>query len=66
MSQLMTVHEVADYLKVPATTLYRWRHHRTGPAVARVGRHLRYRREDVDRWVDEQRDVNANDGAPAA
>jgi excisionase family DNA binding protein len=65
VSDLMTLPEVAKYLRVPQKSLYIWRHKHTGPPAARVGRHLRYRREDVDRWIDEQRDADMN-GAPAA
>lgn len=50
----MTLDEVADYLQVPAATLYRWRYRRIGPVGIRVGRHVRYRREDVDAWLAKQ------------
>ncbi|MGX7825629.1 helix-turn-helix transcriptional regulator [Actinokineospora sp. 24-640] len=44
--------EVAAYLRVPVTTVYQWRTRGYGPVGRRVGRHLRYRAEDVARWVD--------------
>jgi excisionase family DNA binding protein len=50
----MTTREVADYLRVPLNTLYQWRHRGTGPRAGRVGKYLRYRRADVDRWIDTQ------------
>lgn len=46
--------EVADYLRVPATTLAQWAHKGKGPKYSRVGRHTRYRWADVERWLDEQ------------
>lgn len=49
---LWTVDEVAAYLRVPVTTIYQWRTRGYGPVGRRVGRHLRYRAEDVARWVD--------------
>lgn len=49
-----TVEETSDYLSVPPRTLYAWRYKGTGPRSIRVGRHLRYRPEDVDAWLDEQ------------
>jgi excisionase family DNA binding protein len=48
---LWTAEQVAEYLAVPLGTLYQWSHRRQGPKVMRVGRHLRYRRADVDRWL---------------
>ena len=44
--------EVADYLGVPRATLYGWRYKGTGPRAMRVGRHLRYRRADVEAWLE--------------
>ena len=46
--------EVSEYLGVPVATLYQWRHRGIGPRAARVGRHVRYRWRDVERWVDDQ------------
>jgi excisionase family DNA binding protein len=54
MSNLLTPQEVADYLRVPVQTLYRWRYLGTGPRAALVGRHLRYRRADLDKWLEAQ------------
>ncbi|HEU4895999.1 MAG TPA: helix-turn-helix domain-containing protein [Actinomycetota bacterium] len=36
-------------------TLERWRQQGTGPAFIQVGRSPRYRRADVDAWLDCQR-----------
>lgn len=51
---LATMAEVAAYLKTPVATLYQWRHRGVGPRGSRVGRHVRYRWDDVERWLDEQ------------
>jgi excisionase family DNA binding protein len=42
---------LADYLGVPLGTVYQWSHRRQGPTSMRVGRHLRYRKADVERWL---------------
>jgi excisionase family DNA binding protein len=44
----------AAYLGVPAKTLEAWRYLGKGPAFARVGKHVRYRRSHVDAWLDTQ------------
>ncbi|MTD17124.1 helix-turn-helix domain-containing protein [Nakamurella sp. YIM 132087] len=48
--------------RVPAQTLYSLRVYGKGPRGIRVGRHLRYRRADVEAWLDSQDD----DRPPAA
>jgi excisionase family DNA binding protein len=54
--RLMTPDEVAGYLGVPRQTLLSWRCVGKGPRGIRVGRHLRYRRSDLDAWVELQAD----------
>lgn len=51
LDRLLTVEELADYLGVPIATLYQWRHRREGPPGFRVGRYIRYRRNDVEQWI---------------
>lgn len=53
--RLLTVEEVAEWLGVPVGTIYAWRYRSTGPASYKVGRHVRFRREDVERWLEDQR-----------
>lgn len=49
--RLMTAPEVAEFLGIPVATLYHWRYSGTGPRALRVGRHLRFRIEDVEQWL---------------
>jgi len=53
-NRLITVKELAAYLGVPVTTLYQWRYRREGPPGFRVGRHIRYRWSDVEKWIEHQ------------
>ena len=53
---LWGVAEVAEYLRVPVTTLYQWRHNKYGPRGRRVGRYVRYDPDDVRTWFAEQSD----------
>lgn len=51
---LMSVDDLAAYLGVPVATVRRWRYTGTdGPRSMKVGRHVRYRRADVDRWLEQ-------------
>ena len=54
IDQLLTVQVLAEYLGVPVATIYAWRYRRQGPPGFRVGRHLRFRLDDVEEWIDEQ------------
>ena len=58
MDQLTTA-EAAEYLRVPIATMRWWRHEDRGPVSYRLGRHVFYAREDLDRWRDEQRATTA-------
>lgn len=53
---LLTVEQVAHWLGKPKATLYAWRSRGLGPRAIRVGNVLRYRRSEVERWLDQQTD----------
>jgi excisionase family DNA binding protein len=51
MSELLTIEELAEELKVDRETLRRWRVDGTGPAFIQKGeRYVRYERKAVDEW----------------
>ena len=54
MQKLWGPQDVADYLGVPIGTVYQWRSRGTGPVGKRIGKHVRYRPEDVEAWFDSQ------------
>ncbi len=56
-SQLISPQDLADLLGVPLQTIYRWRTYGDGPRGLRVGRHVRYRRHDVDAWIEAHLDL---------
>lgn len=51
---LLTPVDVAKYLGVPPATVYAWRYRGVGPRSIKVGRYLRWRRSDVDAWLDQR------------
>ena len=53
---LLTAQDVADYLGVPLATLYQWRTKGTAPRAVKVGRHIRFRQEDVEAWCERNAD----------
>lgn len=54
--EMLTPEDLAELLRVPVGTVYAWRYKGTGPRGSRVGRHVRYRRADVDAWLAEHAD----------
>jgi excisionase family DNA binding protein len=50
--RLLSPGEVALFLSVPVKTLYQWRYKGIGPRGLRVGRHLRYRQDEIEAWLD--------------
>lgn len=50
-----TTAELAAWLQVPPETVYKWRYTGSGPRGVRLGRHVRYRRTDVEAWLTERR-----------
>jgi len=50
-NQLMTIEEVADYLRVKKRTIYEWLKKGKIPAIKTVGQ-WRFKREKIDAWLD--------------
>ena len=51
LPELLTVGQLAEFLGVPAATVYRWNYLGTGPQRLAIGRHVRYRLGDVEEWL---------------
>ena len=49
---VMTVDEVCRYLRIPKSTLYKLAQEGKLPCQ-KVGRHWRFRKEALDRWLEE-------------
>jgi predicted DNA-binding transcriptional regulator AlpA len=45
---------VAGQLRVKEVTLEKWRQTGCGPAYIKIGRLVRYRQSDLDRWLRDQ------------
>ena len=46
------IEQLAEELGVPVRTIYAWRAKNQGPRGATFGKHVRFRREDVDAWME--------------
>jgi len=49
---MMNEQQVADHLNMSVGVLRKWRLFRNGPKFLKIGRAVRYRRRDVEAWLD--------------
>ncbi len=54
LENVLTIEELAIYLKISKSTLYKLVREGKIPAQ-KVGRHWRFRRQAIDRWLEETR-----------
>jgi predicted DNA-binding transcriptional regulator AlpA len=52
MQKLWSTQELANFLGLPVQTIYQWRKRSYGPPGRKMGRHIRYRPAEVERWID--------------
>ena len=57
-SDILTVEELHTYLKIPRPTLYTLAQQGRIPA-AKVGKHWRFKKSSIDRWLREQHAARA-------
>ncbi|HOL72107.1 MAG TPA: helix-turn-helix domain-containing protein [Bryobacteraceae bacterium] len=53
--RLLNEHEVASSCSISVLTLRKWRSQKRGPQFVKIGALVRYRPEDVDAWIAEQK-----------
>jgi len=53
-TDVLTIEELAAYLKIPKSTLYKLVREGKIPAQ-KVGRHWRFRKPAIDAWLDKER-----------
>ena len=58
--KIMTLEEVADYLRVKPQTIYTWAQEKKIPA-AKLGKEWRFRKSVVDKWFNDQMDEKFRD-----
>ena len=52
-NEILTIEEVARYLRLTPQTIYKWAQEKRIPA-AKLGKEWRFRKSIVDRWLDDQ------------
>jgi hypothetical protein len=62
--RLMTPDEVADLIRITPSQLAQWRYEGNGPTFVKIGRAVRYRRDDVMAYVRDRRRSGTSDASP--
>ena len=52
-NDILTLEEVASYLRLTPQTIYKWAQEKRIPA-AKLGKEWRFRKSIIDRWLDDQ------------
>jgi PTS system nitrogen regulatory IIA component len=60
MDDIMTIEEVAKYLKLKPQTIYTWAQNQKIPAV-KLGKEWRFRKSVIDKWFDQHLDEKFSD-----
>jgi len=60
MEDIMTIEEVARYLKLKPQTIYTWAQNGKIPA-AKLGKEWRFRKSVIDKWFDQHLDEKFTD-----
>ena len=66
MKQLLTIEEVAELLKIPESSLHYQRERSRPPGAlgVRIGKHIRWEPDVLERWIAEQRSQTNSRGRP--
>ena len=59
LNDIMTLEEVAEYLRLKPQTIYTWAQEKKIPA-AKLGKEWRFRRSIVDKWFNQHMDEKFN------
>lgn len=52
-NDILTLEEVASYLRLTPQTIYKWAQEKRIPGV-KLGKEWRFRKSIIDRWLDDQ------------
>lgn len=53
--ELLTEYQAAEILQLRVTTLRRWRFNKQGPIYLKLGRAVRYQKDDLVQWFEQSK-----------
>ena len=57
MRRLLDIDDLVELFGVPKGSIYSWQTKNYGPPAIKVGKHLRWDPDDVEKWKDEQKEL---------
>jgi len=63
MQNFLDTKDAADYLDLKPATLEAWRCRGGGPRFVKLGRSVRYRRADLNEWIESRTRCNTSEVA---
>jgi excisionase family DNA binding protein len=51
--EIFTINDLCELLSVTPKTVHSWRHRGIGPTSFKAGKHVRYKRSDIEAWIEQ-------------
>mgnify|MGYP003114781027 FL=1 len=51
--EILTINDLCELLSVTPKTVHGWRYRGIGPTSFKAGKHVRYKRSDVEAWIEQ-------------
>ncbi|MFJ4166845.1 helix-turn-helix transcriptional regulator [Microbacterium sp. NPDC089698] len=48
---MLTIEQLSTWMQIPVSTIRQWRLDGTGPVPLKMGKHLRYPKDEIERWL---------------
>jgi len=63
--QVLNINEAAALIGVTVACLRKWKRQKRGPTYFRAGKLIRYRRPDIENWIDQNSFVHQSSQPPS-
>ncbi len=60
MTKLLTAEELSQLLRIPKRTIYKFAKEGRIPGTLRMGKHWRFRKDLIDKWILDQTEIQIN------
>ncbi len=54
--EFLDIRQLSEWLGIAMPTIYTWRHRGEGPPAYKLNNRVRFRRSDVELWLEDQRE----------
>ncbi len=54
--EFLDIRQLSEWLEIAKPTIYMWRHRGEGPPAYKLNNRVRFRRSDMELWLEDQRE----------